>query len=82
MTAMNLNELVSMQDILKTAIERERQAHEFYLQAKEQARTLTEEKMFAELAAEELHHQQILEQKLTDIQAQIDIDRALSFDVY
>ncbi|MBD3375515.1 hypothetical protein GF406_10805 [candidate division KSB1 bacterium] len=82
MTALNNDELVSMQDILRMAIEREQEAYEFYIKAKEHARTPVEEQMFQELADEELVHKEELEKKLQDLDAQADIDRALSYDVY
>ena len=77
-----INDLSSMQDILKTAIKREEEARDFYLQARERARTPAETEMFEQLAEQELNHKVTLQKQLDEIQAQIETDRALSFDMY
>jgi len=77
-----IDDLMSMQDILKTAIKREVEAREFYLKAKERARTPFEEELFDRLADQEADHRKALEKQLNEIQAQIETDRALSFDIY
>jgi rubrerythrin len=78
----SIDELMTMQEILRTAIEKEESACSFYLNAKERARTPMEEELFARLAEQEQGHKEMLQQQLQEIQAQIDIDRALSYDVY
>ncbi len=82
MTEQNINDLMTMQDILRLAIQREESARDFYLQARERARTPVEEEMFAKLAEQEQNHRETLVLQLQEIQAQMDIDRALSYDVY
>jgi len=82
MTEQNVNDIMTMQDILHLAIEREESARDFYLLAKARARTPVEEEMFAKLADQEQSHRETLMLQLQEIQAQMDIDRALSYEVY
>ena len=77
-----ISDLMSMQDILRLAIEREEDARAFYLQARERARTPFEEELFDRLAQQELQHKNDLEKQLQEIEAQIETDRALSFEMY
>ncbi|HPI72659.1 MAG TPA: ferritin family protein [bacterium] len=78
----NIQELGSMKDILQGAIQREESSYRFYLEAKARSRTPTEAALFEALANEELAHKQKLTSQLEAILAQIEIDRALSYDVY
>jgi rubrerythrin len=75
-------ELRSMKEILQWAIKREEASHAFYLQAKELSRTPAEAELFDFLAKQELGHKSALVEQLELIEAQVDIDRALSYDVY
>lgn len=78
----NIQELGSMKEILEGAIQREESSYRFYLEAKALSRTPTEAALFDALANEELVHKQKLASQLEAILAQIEIDRALSYDVY
>jgi len=78
----SIEELRSMQEILEAAIQREELAYAFYLKAKEKSRTPAEAELFEFLANEELTHKATLSRQLEAIQAQVEIDRALSYDVY
>ena len=73
-------DLMSMRDILRIAIRREEEAYEFYKRAYEQCATAAERRMFERLMQQELDHKRILSEQLEDIEAQMDIDRALSED--
>ena len=82
MAEKTLDDLLSMKEILQVAIKREEESRAFYLKVRECARTPLEEEMFTKLADQELVHKNALQQKLDEIEAQMDIDRALSYDVY
>ena len=82
MTEQNINDLMTMQDILRMAIEREESARDFYLRAKERSRTPAEVELFDKLAEQEQSHRETLMLQLQEIQAQMDIDKALSYEVY
>jgi len=81
MTAKDFEELNSMKEILRIAIGREEEAYHFYIHARQCARTPAEAEMFTRLAAQEAQHKKALEDQLSEINAQLDIDRALSYDV-
>lgn len=81
-TEKNIQALGSMKEILEGAIQREESSYLFYLEAKAHSRTPTEAALFEALANEELVHKQKLTNQLEEILAQMEIDRALSYDVY
>ena len=81
MTQKEHEELTSMREILLIAIQREEEAYAFYLRARPSARTPVEADMFTRLAAQEAQHKKDLEDQLAEINAQLEIDRALSYDV-
>ncbi|MBN1543524.1 ferritin-like domain-containing protein [candidate division KSB1 bacterium] len=72
----------SMQDILTMALKLESQACAFYKKALEHARTPEEEQLFLKLHDCANEHGQALERMLGEIEAQLEIDRALSYEVY
>ena len=77
-----IDKLASMQEILRAAIEMENQLCDFYTQAKERARTREEDDLFEGLIKDCRKHARVLENQVQEIEAQLDIDRALSYDVY
>jgi rubrerythrin len=77
-----IDELRSMKEILEWAIKREETSYVFYIKAKERSRTPAEADLFDFLAQQELAHKTTLMKQLELIEAQVDIDRALSYDVY
>ncbi len=81
MTQQEYQELISMREILQMAIHREEESYQFYLRARQCARTPAEAEMFNKLAAQEIQHKKTLEDQLAEIDAQLDIDRALSYEV-
>ncbi|MBN2355949.1 hypothetical protein JXO59_07535 [candidate division KSB1 bacterium] len=81
MTQKEFEELTSMREILQIAIKREEEAYHFYIRARQVARTPVEVEMFTKLAEQESQHKKALEDQLTEIDAQLEIDRALSYDV-
>ncbi len=81
MTRHEEEKLRSMREILLTAIGREEEAYQFYISARQCARTPVEEEMFTRLAAQEQQHKKALEDQLAEINAQLEIDRALSYDI-
>ncbi|HNY92923.1 MAG TPA: ferritin family protein [bacterium] len=81
MTNVEQEKLLSMREILLTAIKREEEAYTFYISARQCARTTTEEEMFTRLAAQEMQHKRALEIQLEEIDSQLEIDRALSYDI-
>ena len=82
MSKRTIDRLASMQDILKTAIEIEEEAMNYYIQARKHARTHEEETHFDSLAKQNEDRLKLLKDMLQEIEAQIEIDRALSYDVY
>jgi rubrerythrin len=78
----DVKDLVSMREILEWAIKREETSYDFYMLAKERSRTPAEAELFEFLAKQELEHKDTLQRQLDSIDAQVDIDRALSYDVY
>jgi len=52
------------QEAIRTAIEREKGSHEFYIQAAKITKYPGTKQMFESLAKEELKHRQILEEEL------------------
>jgi rubrerythrin len=81
MTQAEQEKLTSMREILLIAIKREEEAYTFYISARQCARTPAEEEMFTKLAAQEMQHKRALEIQLDEINNQLDIDRALSYDL-
>ncbi|HOT97230.1 MAG TPA: ferritin family protein [bacterium] len=81
MTEVEKEKLNSMREILLTAIHREEEAYTFYISARQCARTPTEEEMFNRLAAQEMQHKRALEIQLEEINNQLEMDRALSYDI-
>ena len=81
MTKVEQDKLLSMREILLTAIKREEEAYTFYISARQCARTPTEEEMFTRLAAQEMQHKRALEIQLEEIDSQLEIDRALTYDI-
>ncbi len=81
MTRHEEEKLRSMREILLIAIQREEEAYQFYIGARQCARTPVEEEMFTRLAAQEQQHKKTLETQLAEINAQLEIDRALSYDI-
>ncbi len=78
----DFQDLRSMREILEWAIKREESSYAFYTQARQRSRTPAEAEMFEFLAKQELEHKDTLQHQLDAINAQLDIDRALSYDVY
>ena len=81
MTQPEHEKLTSMRALLLIAIQREEEAYTFYMNARQCARTCTEEEMFTTLAAQELQHKMALQAQLDEIDNQLEIDRALSYDI-
>ena len=81
MTQNEAEKLKSMREILLVAIKREEEAYTFYISARQCARSTTEEEMFTRLAAQEMQHKRVLEIQLDEINNQLEIDRALSYDI-
>ena len=81
MTKVDHEKLLSMREILLTAIKRAEDPYTFYISARQCARTATEEEMFTRLAAQEMQHKRALEIQLEEIDSQLEIDRALSYDI-
>ncbi len=81
MTELEKEQLNSMREILQIAIRREEEAYSFYISARQCARTPAEEEMFSRLAAQEMQHKRALEIQLEEIHNQLDMDRALSYDI-
>ena len=73
-------ELLSMREILQIAIQREEQSYAFYKDARDRCSTRAEREMFDRLMDQELEHKRILVEQLEALEAQMDIDRALSED--
>lgn len=81
MTSNEVEKLKTMREILLVAIQREEDAYTFYSSARQVSRTTTEADMFSQLAAQELQHKRTLEAQLIEINNQLEIDRALSYDI-
>ncbi|HNW58739.1 MAG TPA: ferritin family protein [bacterium] len=81
MTEVEKENLNSMREILLVAIHREEEAYAFYIGARQCARTPHEVEMFNRLAAQEMQHKRALEIQLEEINNQLDMDRALSYDI-
>lgn len=75
-------ELLSMREILQIAIEREEQSFAFYREARDRSSTRAEREMFEKLMDQEREHKRILVEQLEALEAQMDIDRALSEDFF
>lgn len=76
------DKMMSMKEILKLAIKKEKELIEFYTQAHNHARTIEEDKMFKALIAKGHKHIEQLQEQLSELEAQKEIDKALSYDVY
>ena len=73
-----IDDLTTIKDILLMAIEREKNAYEFYMQALYHATTDAEKEMFERLAIQEKGHQEQLQKQLEEVEARILTDRAIS----
>jgi rubrerythrin len=82
MTKKYFDKMLSMQEILRLCIDKEKDLIEFYTQAHNHARTVEEDKMFKALLQGSHQHIIILEKQLSEIKAQQETDKALSYDVY
>lgn len=77
-----ITELTSMREILEMAIEREKKSLEFYRTAATQATTKVERELFERLAEEEVRHHEQLTMQLEGILAQMEIDRAITGELF
>ena len=82
MKKLEITELTSMREILEMAMEREKSALEFYTQAADKSVLRAEKEMFLKLAEEEKVHHRKLQQQLEEIQAQLEIDRAITGELF
>lgn len=73
-----IDELTSIQEILKMAIKKEDSAHTFYMVAHNCACHPVDKELLLRLAQEELLHKQNLQRQLEEVKARIFTDQALS----
>jgi rubrerythrin len=59
-----IDETMTPEEAIRTAIEREKKAYEFYMQAAKVVKYPGTKEMFESLAKEELQHRRILEDEL------------------
>lgn len=76
----SISELTTMREIVEMAMKREMDSVAFYTTAAERSTNEIERKMFLELVEEEKGHRDALKHQLEEIDAQLDIDRAITGD--
>lgn len=74
----NISEKLSMIEILKEAIQKEHDSYDYYHMAAIAAVKPSAKKMFLRLAEMELGHTRELKRHLSDLEAQMLIDKALT----
>ncbi|MFI5173280.1 MAG: hypothetical protein ACHQKY_00370 [Terriglobia bacterium] len=73
-------ELKAQAEILREAIGRERASHDFYVAASKSTKRKYERDMYDQLAREEMVHRDDLARQLEEVEAQIEMESALTED--
>jgi rubrerythrin len=73
-------ELKAQAEILKQAVVREKTSHDFYVAASKATKKKYEKDVYDRLALEEMVHRDDLARQLEEIEAQIEMESALSDD--
>ncbi len=73
-------ELKAQAEILRQAIAREKASHDFYAAASKGTKKKYEKEIYDQLALEELVHRDDLARQLEEIEAQIEMEAALTED--